>query len=210
MPIDHYMIYALGFLSQGLFGLRMIIQWIQSEREGHVVSPAIFWQVSLVASWLFLVYGILRVDIVIILGQLLSSFIYTRNLTYFYTWKTYPVILRSLIQFIPLITIMLWLFLTDTNEFAGIMDYNIISEPFTIIGVTGQLLLNLRFVYQWYYIEKLKSSVLGKGFWVISVVGSILVITYAIFRLDPVLLLAQFLGLLVYARNILLSKKNQN
>ncbi len=205
-----YLIYTLGFLSQGLFGLRIVIQWIQSEKEGRVVSPPIFWQVSLVASWLFLAYGILRVDIVIILGQLLSSFIYTRNLTYLHAWKTYSIIFRSLIQFFPLTIVILWLLLANTNEFIGILSYNAISEPFTIIGVTGQLLLNLRFVYQWYYIEKLKSSVFGKGFWVISLAGSILVITYALFRLDPVLLLAQFLGLFVYARNILLSKKGQN
>ncbi len=69
---ETYLIYAIGFLAQLLFGSRMIIQWVQSERAGKIESPVIFWQISLFASFLFMIYGLLRYDSDIIFGQLLS------------------------------------------------------------------------------------------------------------------------------------------
>jgi lipid-A-disaccharide synthase-like uncharacterized protein len=75
-----------------------------------------------------------------------------------------------------------------------------------ILGAIGQLLLNLRFVYQWYYSEKYKQSILPLGFWIISLVASVMIILYAAYRtpIDPVLLVAQSMGIFVYVRNIIL------
>src|SRR4051812_40281662 len=78
--LQKYGIYALGFFAQSIFGARLLVQLFLSEKKGKVVSPTIFWQLSLVASFLFSIYGILRNDFVIILGQTLSYFIYIRNL----------------------------------------------------------------------------------------------------------------------------------
>src|SRR5688500_12805259 len=75
---DKYWIFGLGFFSQGLFAVRLLVQWFLSEKEGRVVSPVIFWQISVVACYLFFVYGILLNDIVIILGQGLAYIIYIR------------------------------------------------------------------------------------------------------------------------------------
>ena len=61
-----------------------------------------------------------------------------------------------------------------------------------------------RFFYQWIYSENRKESVLPLGFWIISTVGSLMIFTYSISRLDPVLFAAHSLGLFIYTRNILL------
>jgi len=72
----------------------------------------------------------------------------------------------------------------------------------------GQLLLNFRYFYQWYFSERAHESILPLGFWIISAVASIMVVTYSIYRDDIVLLIAQSLGLIAYGRNIYLHFKS--
>ena len=67
------MIYVIGFLAQVFFSARILLQWILSERAKKVISPAIFWQLSIVGSYLLFVYGWLRDDFAIILGQIITS-----------------------------------------------------------------------------------------------------------------------------------------
>lgn len=74
------MIYIIGFLAQLLFSARLLLQWIMSERAKKVVSPSIFWKLSLIGAWLLFIYGWLRDDFAIILGQLISYYIYIWNL----------------------------------------------------------------------------------------------------------------------------------
>ena len=51
--MESVFVYVLGFLAQGLFSARILVQWIMSERAKKVVSPTIFWILSLIASYLF-------------------------------------------------------------------------------------------------------------------------------------------------------------
>lgn len=71
---------ALGLFGQFLFAMRFIVQWLASEREGRSVIPLAFWFFSIGGGLITLVYGLLRREPVIILGQALSIFIYVRNL----------------------------------------------------------------------------------------------------------------------------------
>ena len=57
------------------------------------------------------------------------------------------------------------------------------------------------------YSEKHKESSLPFGFWALSLIGSILILTYAIFRKDPVLLVGHLLGATIYVRNLIILKK---
>lgn len=204
--IEKYWIYALGFFAQSLFGCRLIVQWYYSEKEGRVVSPTIFWQLSLVASFLFLIYGIFRDDVIIIFGQTLSFFIYVRNLQLKNDWKKIPATLRAFLLLLPVFAFA-WMSFGGTHNFQSILAKTNLTSPIIIMGAIGQLLLNLRFVYQWYYSEKHKTSLLPVGFWVISSIASVLILSYASYRLDPVLLVAQGMGIFVYVRNILIHRK---
>ncbi len=71
---------ALGFLAQGLFSARFLVQWIASERAGRSVIPLGFWLFSVGGGALLLIYALYRKDPVFIAGQALGLFIYFRNL----------------------------------------------------------------------------------------------------------------------------------
>lgn len=163
------------------------------------MSPTIFWQISLLASFLFFLYGALRNDAVIIIGQTLSYFIYVRNLQLKKAWLTLPLLSRWIIISIPVVS---WSWLIYSGAWSAITNQTSFASSFIVAGAVGQLALNLRYLYQWYYSEKQQESVLPLGFWVISAVASLLVVFYAVHRFDPVLLLSQGMGLLVYLRNI--------
>lgn len=77
-----------------------------------------------------------------------------------------------------------------------------------IFGTSGQFIFTLRFVYQWWYSSRIGKSVLPLYFWIISITGSLMIIAYAIIRRDPVLILGQTPGLVVYIRNSMIAVKN--
>jgi lipid-A-disaccharide synthase-like uncharacterized protein len=205
--MENYAVYALGFFAQSLFGSRLIVQWIQSERKGQVVSPTVFWILSLMASFLFLLYGVLRHDPVILIGQTFSYYIYIRNLQLKGFWKQIPQVLRIIIFPMPLL-ILSYISFFAPETFKAILDKSDFSETIMITGTIGQLMLNLRYLYQWYFSEKAKESLLPLGFWVISFVASIMVVSYAFIKHDPVLLVSQGLGMMAYSRNIYLSSRS--
>ncbi len=70
----------LGFIAQGLFTMRFLVQWIASERAGHSVIPLAFWIFSIAGGVLLLVYALYRKDAVFIAGQAFGVFVYLRNL----------------------------------------------------------------------------------------------------------------------------------
>jgi lipid-A-disaccharide synthase-like uncharacterized protein len=197
------LIYALGFLSQVLFFARNIAQWFLSEKKGEVVSPAIYWQISLVASILMLTYGILRNDFAIVLGQFIVYMIYIRNLQLKKVWPRMHIISRLLAIIIPLIYLG-WLFWGQTYNINSILKNEEVPFRLMIWGSAGQIIFTFRFIYQWIYSEKRNDSYLPIGFWIISTAGSLMIFGYAIYRLDPVLFAAHSLGLFIYIRNILL------
>jgi len=69
----------LGFIAQGLFTARFLVQWIASERARKSVMPVAFWFFSLAGGGLLLIYAIQRKDPVFIAGQALGLAIYSRN-----------------------------------------------------------------------------------------------------------------------------------
>jgi lipid-A-disaccharide synthase-like uncharacterized protein len=70
----------VGFVGQGLFSLRFLVQWFQSERQRRSVIPIEFWYFSLAGGATLLAYALYRHDPVFIVGQLTGLFIYARNL----------------------------------------------------------------------------------------------------------------------------------
>ncbi|MCG8293142.1 MULTISPECIES: lipid-A-disaccharide synthase N-terminal domain-containing protein [Pseudomonas] len=71
-----------------------------------------------------------------------------------------------------------------------------------IVGFAGQAVFTGRFVLQWLYSEFKRRSVIPVGFWYLSMLGSALLLIYAIYRQDPVFILGQAFGILVYLRNL--------
>lgn len=71
---------ALGLLGQLAFFLRMLAQWLASERRREVVVPEAFWWLSLAGGIALFTYFVWRVDIVGVLGQTTGVVVYARNL----------------------------------------------------------------------------------------------------------------------------------
>lgn len=80
---------------------------------------------------------------------------------------------------------------------------------FMVLGFIGQFFFSMRFIVQWVASEKHKKSVVPLAFWVFSVLGSFLLLIYAIYRKDPVFILGQAPNLLIYFRNIWLIKTSK-
>lgn len=205
--MNQYLVFSIGFLAQILFSARQITQWIASEKAGRILSPLLFWQLSILASFLLMVYGILRNDLVIILGQVITYGVYIRNLYYFGFWKKVPGLLRILVFVFPGLAIC-WLLTGDTYNIQTLFANKDISSSLLIWGIIGQCVFTFRFIYQWLYSEKRQQSLLPIGFWIISITGSIMLLSYAIFRKDPVLFVGQLFGVVVYSRNILLGLRH--
>jgi len=201
--MNEYLIYALGFIAQILFFTRTIAQWFKSEQEGEVISPVVYWQISLGGSILMLTYGILRNDFAIVLGQFIVYFIYIRNLQLKNAWNRMHWMAKMLAVITPVVY-FLWLLFGSSYNFNSILKNENVPLLLMIWGSAGQVIFTFRFIYQWIYSEQRKDSFLPLGFWVISTIGSLMIFTYAIYRLDPVLFAAHSLGLFVYIRNILL------
>ncbi|MFV0590965.1 MAG: lipid-A-disaccharide synthase N-terminal domain-containing protein [Draconibacterium sp.] len=199
--MNNVFIISLGFLAQGLFFIRTIAQWFKSEKEGEVISPVVYWQISLVASIIMLTYGILRNDFAIVVGQSLVYGIYIRNLQLKGVWRRMPLVSKSLAILIPL---AYWFWLIYTGNIKNIFHNENVSIFWMVWGTIAQLVFISRFFYQWIHSEKEKESVFPLGFWIISTFGSLMIFTYSIARIDPVLFAAHSMGLFVYSRNILL------
>lgn len=196
-------IYAIGFLAQAFFSARMLLQWILSEKAHRVVSPNIYWICSLVGSILLFAYGWLRNDFAIILGQMISYYIYIWNLNIKCVWQRVPRGLRIAIGALPAVAVVMMA--SDGAAFAASFLHNgDVPLPLLLWGSAGQVVFTLRFVYQWRYSHRHHESVLPLGFWIISLAGCAIIVSYGVFRHDPVLIIGQSVGFVTYSRNIAL------
>ena len=82
-----------------------------------------------------------------------------------------------------------------------------ISLTWLLVGLIGQLFFSARFIIQWIYSEINKKSIIPVAFWFFSILGGVTLLAYAIHRKDPVFILGQSAGLLIYARNIYFIRK---
>ena len=193
--MNPYLVFLIGIAAQILFSGRLLVQWIASERAKKVLSPTLFWQMSMAASFMLCVYGWLRNDFAIIAGQLISYYIYIWNLRAKKAWDTLPV------------AAVCW-FAIDWRETAEhLFQQENIPGWLIVFGTVGQFTFTLRFIYQWRYSARAGESLLPTTFWLISLLGSGMIIAYAIIRRDPVLILGQSTGFVVYLRNIMISRR---
>jgi lipid-A-disaccharide synthase-like uncharacterized protein len=208
MQLPTAIVYTIGFVAQGFFSARILAQWIMSERRRRVVSPVIYWAFSLAGSILLFIYGWLRDDFSIILGQLISYYIYIWNLNAKGAWKKLPSVLRFAIAALPIVALVF--LLHDAGAFVDTFLHNDkVPLWLLVFGSAGQVIFTVRFIYQWYYSYRRHHSILPVGFWIISLVGSGIIVSYGIVRLDPVLIIGQSVGFIAYSRNIVLYKNNR-
>jgi lipid-A-disaccharide synthase-like uncharacterized protein len=87
---------------------------------------------------------------------------------------------------------------------------NIPKDPATLawflVGMIGEGVFLMRFVVQWIASERKKKTVVPMVFWHLSLAGTFLVLAYAIYRMDPVFMLAYSLNMIIYVRNLAIAR----
>ena len=206
--MSNWIIYTIGFFAQLLFSRRLVLQWILSEKSKKVLTPSLFWWLSLLASFLLFAYGYLRDDFAIMLGQALTYFIYIRNLQLQGEWQKAPKVLQWFLLIFPVL-LVIYYYNNNTYDIDKLFRNEAIPFWLLIWGSCAQIIFTLRFIYQWIYSERNKESSLPFGFWLLSLIGSIMILVYAVLRKDPVLLVGHLMGSAIYFRNILILKKQE-
>ena len=84
-----------------------------------------------------------------------------------------------------------------------------INNIWLAVGLIGQFFFTMRFLVQWIYSERKKQSLVPTSFWIFSLLGSFTLLAYAIYRHDPVFILGQSCGFLIYSRNLQLIHKRK-
>lgn len=205
--MNHWLLLGIGLLAQGFFSARILVQWILSERARRVLSPSIFWVLSICGSYLLCIYGWLREDFAIVLGQFISYYVYLYNLRLKHIWEHVATPLRWVLMLTPVAAILFAMH--DAPEFVATFFHNDdVPLWLLIFGSCGQVLFTLRFIYQMWYSSRRGESELPPMFWIISLAGSMAIVTYGIIRLDPVLILGQSFGLVAYIRNLMIGSRH--
>jgi len=187
---------AIGLIGQGCFFTRFLLQWLASERAKQSVVPRHFWRISLVGSLCVLAYALAAHDPVFVLATLPTTFIYIRNM-----------LIRRPASAAQLAAPALAL--------AAFVIWAVWSEPridnlfWSVLGLTGSLVWSSRFLVQWWMSERRGMSTLPAAFWIMSLVGNVLMLSYAIHRRDPVFIPGQSLGFVVYLRNLWLLQRSR-
>lgn len=83
------------------------------------------------------------------------------------------------------------------------------AEAWLVVGFLGQACFFSRFLVQWMASERAGRSLVPRAFWYLSIAGGMIVLTYAIWRRDPVFILGQSVGLFVYLRNLVLLRREE-
>jgi lipid-A-disaccharide synthase-like uncharacterized protein len=78
-----------------------------------------------------------------------------------------------------------------------------------LVGAVGQVMFSLRFLLQWITSERAGRSVTPRSFWYFSIGGSALLLMYAIHQRDPIFIMGQMFGTIVYARNLVLIDREE-
>lgn len=77
-----------------------------------------------------------------------------------------------------------------------------ISSFWIAFGLLGQAMFSARFIVQWIYSERQRRSIIPIAFWYFSIAGGAILLSYAIWREDPVFIIGQAFGILIYLRNL--------
>jgi lipid-A-disaccharide synthase-like uncharacterized protein len=204
--MDQLWIFALGTVAQLLFASRMLVQWLQSEKARKVQNPTIFWILSLAGSLLYLLYGWLRKDFALMLGQLIGYYVYIWNLGAKGVWQKLGAWRYAVVGVLLLIPVAAVIPMAGQwpEVSAKLFHNDAIPRGLLLFGTAGQLIFSTRFLYQAFYSARRKESLLPVGFWIISAVGASMILVYGILRRDPVVVLAEVCGLVTYIRNLML------
>lgn len=226
-------LYPLGFISAIAFGARFIVQWLQSERQQKSVVTPLFWKISLFGNLFLLCHCLIQFQFHICLIQGCNAVISWRNLNLTQTnlapvsFKTVCFMLAGTILFITTLFFMQDGWSTHEGGWFRIpaapwqKDSAVSTDAslflWHVLGTFAYVLFSIRFWLQWWWIEKTyceeknfssppfqETRQLPLSFWWLSLTGAVLSIFYFAHIDDMVNLIGPLVGLVPYARNLML------
>lgn len=213
------LLYPLGFVATVLFATRFTIQWIQSEAQGKSLVLPSFWVISLLGNSVLCLHTLIQVQYPFCLIQALNAVLAWRNLNLQSDKRvSFSTVLWLLSAASALVTL---LFVAQGLLLFGFIDWvrsptipweessgHPISLAWHIFGFLGALIFALRFWLQWWSAEKRGESYIGPAFWWISLIGASLALIYFSVMRDWVNIAGYGLGIVPYARNLILLRKH--
>lgn len=205
MTLEKLALGALGGVGQACFFFRFLIQWLASERVKRSIVPAVFWRLSVLGSVLMALYAWLGPhDVIFAAGYVFNLVVYVRNIMLAGGE-------RKGLRPAPLSLIALllaggaaWAFAHDPKVSEMLRK----ETPFWLaFGICGQVIWSSRFLLQWIIAERRARAELPPVFFVLSLAGSLLILSYAIHVGDVFLIIGQVPGPLIYGRNLVLHRK---
>lgn len=195
---------ALGTLGQLLFTGRALWQWLASERAGLVVVPRGYWRVSLIASALVAIYAVRLGDPVFLAGPVMSLFVCSRNVNLEQHHRADPAspphITSGLLAAASFLVVLALIAAANRQTSAAT------PAAWLCLCLSGYVLWSLRSVVQWWHAERVGKAVLPTSYFALGLIGSTLLLLYALVRRDPVFVAAYALTPLPYLRNLLIGR----
>ena len=200
MPIEW-----VGWLGNACFASRVLVQWLHVERLRARAAPRIFWLLSLLGSALLSAYALERGTWVLLVGFAVNALIYLRNLHLgdasgnAGTLDRRTALALATASGLALIC-------------AGLANAAWSDTPWAWLGVAvvGQSIWSSRFVVQWWLSEQTRESHFPPAFWALSLAGNGLLLAYALYLSDAVLIAGLALGPVVQIRNLWLTGGKQD
>lgn len=211
------LIYPLGYLSSLAFAGRFILQWINSEIHRKSLVTRSFWRLSLIGNVLLTIHAFFQLQYHVCIIQACNGVISWRNLNLM-DLPSNQTSLRTVIKvFITCITLTTvgfllqgWFSHTGKIEWFRLPTVSLdgptpmVGPIWHAIGFIGLILFSSRFWIQWWLAERQSASNLGPLFWWLSISGGILTLVYFVKIEDPVNIIGPAVGLIPYARNLML------
>ncbi len=205
--------FFVGLFAQALFSARFLAQWLASEKAGRSVMPVWFWHFSVSGSAVLAVYAWARHDPVFVLCQVVNLLIYARNLQLLVREKkglppprTGPLQTTAVVLLVAGAALAAVLAALRHGRGGG----GGIPIGWLVVGFAGQMVFNARFALQILTSERQGRSVVPVSFWYCSMVGSALLLLYAVWRRDPIFILGQAPNVFIYLRNLQLIDRQRS
>lgn len=202
-------LYPFGFIAQGLFGLRFLVQWIASERKKRSVTPFLFWQLSLVGNLVLLFHSLIQLYFPMSLVQAINSIMSWRNMNLLGPKSRqvrFSTVLTTLFFGASLI-VGFFLLQSDAISWLASPHSAHISWGIHLLGIIGILSFAVRFWVQWWQAESNKEGHLTESFWWISLFGAYVSGIYFFVVNDWVNFIGPLFGLVPYTRNLYFIRK---
>jgi len=194
---------AIGWTGNAAFFSRFLVQWWASERARRSVVPVSFWWLSLIGTLTLGVYTFERGEPILLFSFAINGAIYLRNLWLMVGHRSKRRMHPALATGFGASIAIALLTSGDFRLRDGFDD----TLFWNVVGTVGTAIWSLRFLVQWWASERAGHSVFTRGFWILSLIGNVLLLAYALHLGNPIYILGFVPGPIVQVRNLVLERR---